>query len=140
MKESIQQFLAKPKNIFLIDAVGALITFALLFLVLRPFNAFFGLSKATLEYLSLLALTFSIYSFTCFFLAKNKWKLYLKIICTANILYCILTFGILLSNYKSISIFGIIYFLGEIVVIAGLVFLKIKAIRKRFFIMNNDIF
>ncbi len=130
MKESIQQFLAKPKNIFLIDAVGALITFALLFLVLRTFNTLFGLSKAALEYLSLIAFIFFIYSSTCFFLAINNWKLYLKIICTANILYCVLTFGILLYDYESISIFGIIYFLGEIVVIAGLVFLEIKTIRK----------
>jgi hypothetical protein len=132
MKESIREFIAKPKNIFLLDSFGALLTAALLFFVLRTFNNFFGLSKATLEYLSLLALIFSFYSLTCFFLVKNNWKLYLKIICTANILYCILTFGVLLSNYKSISIFGIIYFLGEIVVIAGLVFLEIKTIKQKF--------
>ncbi|MDR6759930.1 cation transport ATPase [Flavobacterium sp. 2755] len=132
MKESILQFIAKPKNIFLIDAVGALITFILLFLVLRTFNTFFGLSKTTLEYLSLIAFIFSIYSFACFFLIKNNWKLYLKIICTANVLYSVLTFGILLYNYKSISVFGIAYFLGEIIVIAGLVFLEIKTIKKKF--------
>ncbi|CAC9975373.1 hypothetical protein FLAPXU55_03086 [Flavobacterium panici] len=130
MKESIQQFIAKPKNIFLIDAVGASLTFILLFLVLRTFNNFFGLSKTTLEYLSLLALAFSIYSFICFFLAKNNWKLYLKIICTANILYCILTFGIILYYYRSISIFGIVYFLGEIIIIIGIVILEIKSIYK----------
>ncbi|KRB58183.1 hypothetical protein [Flavobacterium sp. Root186] len=131
MKESILQFIAKPKNIFLIDAVGALLTFTLLFLVLRTFNSYFDLSKTILEYLSLLALLFSIYSLTCFFLAKNNWKLYLKIICTANILYCILTFGILLYHYNSISVFGIVYFLGEIVVIACLVFLEIKTIKNK---------
>lgn len=127
-----QNFLKKHKAIFLLDSLGALLTAALLFFVLRTFNNFFGLSKATLEYLSLLALIFSFYSLTCFFLVKNNWKLYLKIICTANILYCILTFGVLLSNYKSISIFGITYFLGEIVVIAGLVFLEIKTIKQKF--------
>ncbi|UUF13911.1 MULTISPECIES: hypothetical protein [Flavobacterium] len=130
MKEDIQQFLAKPKNIFLIDAIGALLTFILLFLVLRSFNSFFGLSKTTLEYLSLLALIFSIYSFTSFFLAKNNWKIYLKIICTANILYCVFTFGILLYDYKSISIFGVVYFLGEIIIIIGIVILEIKSISK----------
>ena len=128
MKESIKQFTAKPKNVFLIDGFGALLTFILLFLVLRTFNSFFGLPKTTFEYLSLLASIFSIYSLACFFLVKNNWKLYLKIICTANILYCILTFGIILYNYESISIFGIVYFLGEIVVIAGLVFVEIKTI------------
>ncbi|TDO95653.1 hypothetical protein [Flavobacterium sp. 245] len=131
MKESIQKFIAKPKTIFLIDAVGALLTFAILFFVLRTFNSLFGLSKTTFKYLSLLALFFSFYSFACFFLAKNNWKLYLKIICTANILYCILTFGILIYNYKSISIFGLVYFIGEIAVISGLVLLEIKAIKSK---------
>ena len=130
MKESIQQFIAKSKNIFLIDAVGALLTFTLLFIVLRTFNSLFGLSKTTFEYLSLLAFIFFLYSITCFFLAKNNWKLYLKIICTANTLYCILIFGILIGNYENISMLGVVYFLGEIAVIAGLVFFEIKTIRK----------
>lgn len=130
MKESIQQFIAKPKNIFLIDAVGALLTFTLLFIVLRTFNSLFGLSKTSFEYLSLLAFIFFLYSLTCFFLAKNNWKLYLKIICTANTLYCILIFGILIGNYENISMLGVVYFLGEIAVIAGLVFFEIKTIRK----------
>lgn len=125
-----QNFLKIPKNIFLIDCYGALLTTILLFSVIRTFNTFFGLSKTTLEYLSLLAFIFSIYSLTCFFLAKNNWKLYLKIICTANILYCILTFGIILYYYRSISIFGIVYFLGEIIIIIGIVILEIKSISK----------
>jgi hypothetical protein len=129
MKESIQLFLAKPKNIFLLDGLGALLTTLLIFFVLRTFNDFFGLSKNTLEFLAALALVFSIYSVSCYFLANNNWKRFLKIICTANILYCVLTIGILFYNYRDISIFGITYFLGEIAVIAGIVFLEIKTIK-----------
>ncbi|WP_073485300.1 MULTISPECIES: hypothetical protein [unclassified Flavobacterium] len=130
--KNIQNLIKDPKNIFLLDGFGALLTAVLLFFVLRTFNSFFGLSKITLVYLSLIAFIFFIYSSVCFFLAKNNWKLYLKIICTANILYCILTFGILIYNFQSISIFGIAYFLGEIVVIGGLVFLEIKTIKQKF--------
>lgn len=128
MKESFQKFIEKPKNIFLIDGFGALFTAFLLFFVLRTFNTFFGLSKITLEYLSILALAFSVYSFSCFLLITNNWKAYLKIICIANILYCLLTFGIVLYCYKGISVFGIAYFLGEIIVICGIVFLEIRTI------------
>lgn len=131
MKESIQLFIAKPKNIFLLDGLGALLTTLLIFFVLLTFNDFFGLSKNILEYLAALALVFSIYSFSCYFLVNNHWKPFLKIICTANILYCILTIGILFYNYLNISFFGIAYFLGEIVVIAGIVFLEIKMIREK---------
>lgn len=132
MKKSIQQFIAKPKNIFLLDGFGALLTALLLFFILRTFNHFFGLQKNTLLYLSLIAFIFSIYSINCFFLVSNNWRSQLKIICIANILYCILTFGIILYYFQNISAFGIIYFLGEIMIIAGIVFLEIKTIKKRF--------
>lgn len=130
MKKSALSFTAKPRNIFLLDSLGALLTTILLFFLLKSFNEFFGLSKTTLEYLSLIAFLFFIYSGICFFLVKDNWKSFLKIICTANILYCILTFCILIYNYESVSIYGIIYFLGEIIVISGLVFLEIKLISK----------
>ena len=121
----------KPKNIFLLDSFGALITSILLFFTLRNFNDFFGLSKDIFEYLSIIAFIFFIYSINCYFLVKQNWKSFLKIICTANILYCILTFGILIFNYESISIFGIIYFLAEIVVIIGLVVLEMKIVKSK---------
>lgn len=72
------------------------------------------------------------YSIGCYFLVKKNWKPFLKIICTANILYGILTFGILLYNYKSVSVFGILYFSGEIILIAGLVLEEVKIVRKAF--------
>ncbi|HEX8014051.1 MAG TPA: hypothetical protein VF465_02350 [Flavobacterium sp.] len=131
MKESILNFIVKPKNIFLLDGCGALLTTLLLFFVLRTFNDFFGLSKNTLEYLAALALVFSIYSISCYFLVSDNWKSFLKIICTANILYCVLTIGVLFYNYQNISIYGIAYFLGEIAVIAGIVFLEIKTIKQQ---------
>lgn len=127
MKESIQLFIAKPKSLFLLDGFGALLTTLLIFFVLRTFNDFFGLSKNTLEYLAALALVFSIYSISCYFLVNDNWKSFLKVICVANILYCILTIAILFYDYQNISIYGIAYFLGEIAVIAGIVFLEIKA-------------
>lgn len=131
MRDSILQFIAKPKKVFLIDGFGALLTALLLFFVLRSFNTFFGLSKSTLEYLSLLALVFSVYSFCCFFLITSIWKPYLRIICIANILYCLLTLGIVFYYYQSISLFGITYFLGEITVICLIVFFEISIIKNK---------
>jgi len=127
----LKNFLKKPKNIFLVDGFGALLTTILLFFVLRNFNDFFGLSKDIFEYLSIISCTFFVYSISCYSLVKQNWKSFLKIIYTANILYCILTFGILIHNYESISIFGIIYFLAEIAVIIWLVTLEIKIIKSK---------
>lgn len=131
MKTSLQKILIKPKNIFLLDSFGALLTTVLLYFILRNFNDFFGLSKDVFECLSLIALIFFIYSSSCYFLVGQNWKSFLKIISIFNILYCVLTLGIIIYYYQSISVFGIIYFLGEIIVIAGIVFLEIKTIKQQ---------
>ncbi len=123
--------LTKTRNIFLLDSLGALLTSILLYFILRNFNDFFGLTKDIFEYLSIIAFLFFIYSLSCYFLIKQNWKSFLKIICAANILYCLLTFGILIYNYESVSIFGSIYFLAEIAVIIGLVTLEIKIIKSK---------
>ncbi len=130
MRKSSKQFISKPKNIFLLDSFGALLTTILLYFVLRNFNDFFGLSKDVFEYLTIISFTFFIYSISCYLLVKKSWKSFLKIICTANILYSLLTLGIILYYCQSISVFGIVYFLAEIVVIIGLVFLEIKTIKQ----------
>lgn len=122
------KFLTKTKNIFLLDGFGALLTTLLLFFLLRTFNDFFGLSKDVLKYLSILAFLFFVYSISCYFLVKQNWKPFLKVICTANILYCVLTLSIVIYNYPNISILGIAYFSGEITIIVGLVLLEIKTI------------
>lgn len=127
----MKHFLREPKNIFLLDSSGALLTTILLYFVLRNFNEFFGLSKNVFELLSMLALIFFIYSINCYFFVKRNWKSFLKIICMANILYCVLTLGIIIYHYQSISFFGIAYFLAEIVVITGIVHLEIKSVNKR---------
>lgn len=131
MKTALQKILLKPKNIFLVDSFGALLTSILLYFILRNFNAFFSLSKEIFEFLSIIAFVFFVYSISCYFLVKQNWKLFLKVICSANIVYCVLTFGILVYNYESVSIFGIIYFLVEITIIIGLVSLEKKLIKSK---------
>jgi hypothetical protein len=127
----MKHFLIEPKNIFLLDAFGALLTTLLLYFILRNFNEFFGLSKDVFECLSSIALLFFIYSISGYFLVKQNWKSFLKIICSANILYCILTLSIVLYNYETISIYGIAYFLAEIAVIIGLVYFEMKFIKSK---------
>lgn len=130
-KNMIQNLLTKPKKIFLLDSFGALLTTILLYFFLRNFNDFLGLPKYVFEYLSIIALLFFIYSISCYFIVKQNWKSFLKIICTANILYCLLTSGIILHNYETISVYGIVYFLAEIAVIIGLVALEMKIIKSK---------
>ncbi len=122
------KFKLRPKSIFLLDGLGALLSAILLCIVLRTFNQYIGISKTTLTYLSWLAVLFSIYSLTCFFVLSNHWKPFLILISIANLLYGTLTLGIIIYNYHYITLIGIIYFLAEIAIIYLLVFIELKMV------------
>ena len=126
----IKQLTLKPKTIFLIDSIGAFVTAFFLFAILRTFNEAIGIPQKVLTYLSLIAVLFSLYSSVCFFLLKDNWRPFLKIISIANLLYCLLTLSLILSYYQSITIIGIAYFSGEIIIIGGLVFIEVKIMKQ----------
>ena len=128
MKIIIDQFKLKPKILFLIDGLGALLTAFFLFVIFRTFNEYFGMPQTTLTYLSLIAVIFCLYSITCFFLLSDNWKPFLRVISIANLLYCILTLGLVIYNYQSVTLLGITYFLAEIIMICGVVFVELKTI------------
>ena len=117
---------SEPKKLFLIDSLGALTTAFLLFVVLRNFNEYFGMPERILTYLSAFAVCFCIYSTTCFFFIKENWTPFIKGIGIANLLYCILTIGLIISNEPQLTTIGIAYFLGEIFIICGLVYIELN--------------
>lgn len=120
----------KPKTLFLIDGIGALLTAFLLFVVLRAFREYVGMPDVILTSLSLIAVVFAIYSIGCCLFLKNTWKPFLTIISTANLLYCCLTTVLVVYYYPLLTILGVIYFSGEIAVICGLVFIELKILSR----------
>jgi hypothetical protein len=124
VSEIIKQLATKPRTLFLIDSLGALTTAFLLFVVLRNFNEYFGVPETILTYLSVIAACLCIYSTTCFFVIKEDWIPFVRIISIANLLYCILTIALIIFYYPQLTIIGIAYFLGEIAIIVGLVYIE----------------
>lgn len=118
-----------PKTIFIVDGFGALLTAFLLFGVLRPFDVLFGMPKDILVLLSLIALAFAIYSFSCYFFLKANWKPFLIVISIANFLYCCLTLGLVYYLYSELTGLGVAYFLVEVVVLMALVMLEWRLIK-----------
>ena len=106
-----------PRKLFLIDSFGALITALLLSLVLARFEDTFGMPRKVLYILSGMAGVYCIYSFLCYWHLKNNWSPYLKIIATANLIYCGLTMVLMFYFYQSLTILGLLYFIGEIIII-----------------------
>jgi hypothetical protein len=119
-----------PKRLFLLDGLGAFVTAMLLAGILIPFQDFFGMPLLALEILLLFALVFACYSFSCFFFLKKNWQVFLRIIATANGLYCCLTAFFVICYFERLTVLGLCYFLVEMVVILSLVFLEMKTAHK----------
>lgn len=117
------------KKMFLIDAIGALISSVLLGFVLPYLNSYIGMPLNILYILAGLALIFFIYSLSCFFLAKENQAYLLKIIAIANILYCLLTISLVGNYISQLLTIGIIYFIIESLIIISLGIFELKFAR-----------
>ncbi|WP_035757521.1 hypothetical protein [Hugenholtzia roseola] len=122
----IKQLSSNPKKLFLIDSIGALTTASLLFAVLRNLNEYFGMPEKILTYLSIIAACFFIYSTICFFVIKTNWIIFIKGISIANLLYCISTISLVVFYHHQLTTLGMAYFLGEIAIICGLVYVELN--------------
>lgn len=133
LKSIIQQLKSNPKNIFLIDGIGALITFLSLFGIGFWLQEYFGMPATILYSLGFVVVFYAIYSFSCYFFlfdkignALKKWQSFLKVIIAANSLYCVILFFLLIYFYQSLTILGFTYFSLEISIITVLVILEMK--------------
>ncbi|GAB2624550.1 hypothetical protein GCM10027035_20170 [Emticicia sediminis] len=128
--EMLDRLTLNPKKLFLIDGLGALLTAFLVGIVLRMFEDAFGIPQKHLCVLSILACIFAVYSMSCYFFVGKNWRIYLKIIAVANLMYCLLTAVFVMLLYQQITILGIIYFIGEILIILGLVYVELSVFSK----------
>ncbi|MEM8526624.1 MAG: hypothetical protein AAGG68_18415 [Bacteroidota bacterium] len=114
------------KQLFLVDAVGAILSAFLLGVVLVKLEHFFGIPLAVLYLLAAFPCFFACYDLLCYFLAKKRATFFLKGIAYANIAYCILSIGIAFFHLESITYLGWTYILGEVLIVGLLVRLEIK--------------
>jgi hypothetical protein len=126
----IEKLTSDPKKIFLLDGIGALLTGSLLIAVVIPLNKEFGMPQSALYWLSVIACIFSIYSFCCAYFKSEQRLSLLKVISVANCLYCILIVILLINFTSTVTLLGLAYFIGEIIIIISLVSIEIKMVRK----------
>lgn len=123
-------FISAPKRLFLIDSAGAFLTAFLLGIVLTRLEAHFGMPRKVLYSLSILACVYGVYSMGCWFFAGKNWRPFLKAIAIANLMYCFLTIGLVISFYRSLTMLGFIYFSGELLVIGSLISIELLTVSK----------
>ncbi|NRF37511.1 hypothetical protein [Pedobacter foliorum] len=124
--KTISQLAIKPRKLFMIDSFGAILTAFFLFVVLRNFDEYFGMPKSVLTYLSITGTLFFIYSASCFFFLKSHWTPFIIAVSIANLLYSILTMGLLIIYSPMLTVVGITYFLMEIAIVCGLAYIELN--------------
>lgn len=115
-----------PKKLFLIDGLGALVSALLIGVVLTKIHEHIGLPLPVLQFLAIPPVAFAVYSFNYFLNVPSNWQLYLKIIATVNIAYCLLTSLVMFHYKESLTTLGLGYFVTEIMVVLILVAVEIQ--------------
>jgi len=114
-----RRWLDAPRRLVLLDAIGALVTAALVGLVLPWFEPHIGLSRSSLHVLGAIAAAYTVLSFYAFFLLRS-WHIYLRVIGLANLGYVAVTLAVLVSEWSTVTGLGLAYFAVEIAIIVGL--------------------
>lgn len=119
----INKLIINPQLIFLIDAIGALVT-AILLIGIAQLEQYFGMPSIVLYILSGIAFCLFIYSISCHRFIKSNWKPYLGIIIICNIIYSILSIGLIYKHYEKLTELGMIYFILELIIIGVIVIVE----------------
>lgn len=120
-----------PKQLFLIDSIGAFFTGFILVLIQFSLNAYVGMPIKVLSVLILIAFGYSTFSLFCFCFVKQNWQVFLTIVYIANLLYCLLMLVLVALFFSDLTRIGIIYFVLEICVIV------ILALVERAYVISN---
>lgn len=123
----LNELKTNTKRIFLIDAFGALLTAISLFGILAQFEQYFGMPKKSLYLLSVIAFCLFTYSISCHRLVKSNWKPFLRILIICNILYLLISLGMIIKHSEKITELGWIYFAIEFIVIGIIVNVEYKS-------------
>jgi len=121
------QLKTTAKRLFLVDAIGALVTIFFLGIVLVQLQSYVGMPKAVLYVLVIAPCIFAVYSFSCYFFLKSDWGKYLKVVALGNLSYCVATIYLMYCHFEKLTTLGLVYFLGEIVVIIVLVYFELQS-------------
>ena len=118
-----------PRQLFLVDSLGALVSALLLGVLLVQLESAFGMPKAVLYKLAFTALGFACYSFLCYRLFPANWPLFMRLIAVINLLYCGVTLVLVFYYQEVITRLGYLYFVGEIIIVSLLAILELKTAR-----------
>jgi len=126
----ISKFSTDLKLLFLIDALGALLTAISLGGILAQLESYFGMPQEVLYTLAIIATFYAIYSFSIWRLPQIK-KVYLQFIAFGNLAYLLLTFGLVVSHQYQLTPLGMMYFSFEMLIILMVIIVEFTVITQQ---------
>ena len=120
-----------PRQLFLIDGLGALLSTFLLGVILVKFEYLFGMPKKELYFLAAIPFFFAIYDFICYWKNPDNWRPFLKVIAIANLIYCCISIAVVFYSYQKLTNLGLSYFLLELVIVFIIVAIELKIIYQK---------
>jgi hypothetical protein len=129
METSQAMSIPNYKKIFLLDAIGAMVTLMFFLFLLIPFQPWIGMPLPALYILAGIAALFVLHSGACYFWVTNHWKRSLRLIIGGNIAYTCLTATLLVLYSNQIQPLGYLYFIGEILVLMALVVFERRVLK-----------
>lgn len=122
--------MTKPKTLFLIDGLGAMLSAFLLGVVLVRFENFFGIPASTLYILAFIPILFAFYDAYQYLNISANSPTALKRIAIANLLYCSLSLAFAFYHADVLTIFGWAYIIVEILVVFLLAVYELKIAKR----------
>ena len=126
IQQTLQRTIANPQRLFVLDGFGALLSAILLGVVLVRLESVFGIPRQTLYLLAALPCIFAVYDFYCFYKINKNTGAFLKGIAIANLLYCLLSLGLVAAHRAVVTTWGWVYIITEIIIVCGLAWLELK--------------
>jgi len=116
------------RNVFLVDGLGAVLSTSATAMILLRFHALFGMPTQTLRVLVVVAVGFAVYSLSCW-MRRASLRPWLPIVMVANLAYCGLVAVALIGHGSVLTPLGLAYFIGEMMVILGVVLFEARVLR-----------
>lgn len=117
------------RSIFLLDGLGAVVSFLLTGLVLPYFSNLIGLSPQVLYALAGFPFVYAIFSLGCYKFALKTKPWMLLIVIAANLVYCAIS-GIVISVFETLTPLGRLLLIAEIIVVLGVIALEFNVYKK----------
>ncbi len=130
ISKQITRITSTPKLMFLVDALGAMVSFMSLML-LAMLEPLFGIPAQVLYLLATIAIGLFAYSFCCHRFIKINWKPFLRIVMVLNTSYLVVSFSLVLRHFGLIKPLGFAYLILELFVVVWIISLEYRTLKNQ---------